>query len=80
MRELPYAFKLLNRYSLDLGQSFALSQRSSGWQWVAAKILLRYWLDIPWRMKTRRDRRATMGASLIAGLRRELNRRGCRCS
>ena len=76
MRELPYAFKMFNRYSLDLGQSFALSQRRFGWQWVAAKILLKYWLDIRWRMKTRRDRRATMGASLIAGLRRELNRRG----
>jgi 3-oxosteroid 1-dehydrogenase len=76
MRELPSAFKMFNRYSLDLGQSFALSQRRSGWQWVAAKILLKYWLDIRWRMKTRRDRRATMGASLIAGLRRELNRRG----
>ena len=70
------AFKMFNRYSLDLGQSFALSQRRFGWQWVAAKILLKYWLDIRWRMKTRRDRRATMGASLIAGLRRELNRRG----
>lgn len=76
MREPPYAFKMLNRYSVDLGQSFALSQRRFGWRWVAAKILLKYWLDIRWRMKTRRDRRATMGASLIAGLRRELQRRG----
>jgi 3-oxosteroid 1-dehydrogenase len=76
MRELPYAFKMFNRYAVDLRQSFALSQRRSGWRWVAAKILLKYWLDIRWRMKTRRDRRATMGAALIAGLRRELNRRG----
>jgi 3-oxosteroid 1-dehydrogenase len=76
MRELPYAFKMLNRYSVDLGQSFALSARRFGWRWVAARILLRYWLDIRWRMKTRRDRRATLGASLIAGLRRELQRRG----
>ena len=76
MRELSYAFKLSNRYSLNLAQSFALSARSSGWQWVAAKMLMKYWFDIPWRMKTRRDRRATMGVALIAGLRRELNRRG----
>jgi 3-oxosteroid 1-dehydrogenase len=67
---------MFNRYAVDLRQSFALSQRRSGWQWVAAKILLKYWLDVRWRMKTRRDRRATMGAALIAGLRRELNRRG----
>jgi 3-oxosteroid 1-dehydrogenase len=76
MRELPHAFKLFNRYSLDLAESFALSARPFGWQWVAAKMLLKYWLDIPWRLKTRRDRRATMGVALIAGLRRELNRRG----
>jgi 3-oxosteroid 1-dehydrogenase len=76
MREPAQAFKLFNRYSLDLAESFALSARPFGWQWVAAKMLLKYWLDIPWRLKTRRDRRATMGAALIAGLRRELNRRG----
>ncbi len=61
---------MLNRYSLDLGESFALAARPFGWQWVAAKILLRYWLDIPWRIKNRRDRRATLGAALVAGLRR----------
>jgi 3-oxosteroid 1-dehydrogenase len=76
MREPAYAFKLFNRYSLDLAESFALSARTVGWQWVAAKMLARYWLDIPWRRKTRRDRRATMGAALIAGLLRELKRRG----
>jgi 3-oxosteroid 1-dehydrogenase len=76
MREPACAFTLLNRYSLNLAESFALAARPPGWQWVAAKMFLRYWLDIPWRLKTRRDRRATMGAALIAGLRRELNRRG----
>jgi 3-oxosteroid 1-dehydrogenase len=76
MRELACAFKLSNRYALDLAQSFALAARPFGWQWVAAKMVMRYWVDIPWRMQTRRDRRATMGVALIAGLRRELNRRG----
>jgi 3-oxosteroid 1-dehydrogenase len=76
MRELPYAFKLANRHSLNLAQSFALAARPFGWQWVAAKMVMKYWLDIPWRLKTRRDRRATMGVALIAGLRRKLNERG----
>lgn len=76
MRELSYAFKLSNRYALNLAESFALSARPVGWQWVAAKILMKYWLDVPWRLRTRRDRRATMGVALIAGLRRELNKRG----
>ena len=47
MRELSYAFKLSNRYSLNLAQSFALSARPFGWQWVAAKMIMKYWLDIP---------------------------------
>lgn len=69
------AFTLFGRYSLGLEQSFALSGRLPGWQWVAAKMFLKYWLDLPWRMKTRRDRRATMGNALVGALRRELQRR-----
>jgi 3-oxosteroid 1-dehydrogenase len=69
-------FMLSNRYSLDLAQSLALSARPAGWQWVVARMFARYWLDLAWRMKTRRDRRATMGNALIGRLFRELNRRG----
>jgi 3-oxosteroid 1-dehydrogenase len=70
------AFMLLDRYALSLEQAFALSARLPGWWRVAAKMLLKYWLDLPWRLKTRRDRRATMGNALIGGMRRELKRRG----
>ena len=70
------AFMLLDRYSLDLGQAFALSARGPGWRRVAAAMMLRYWLDLPWRLKTRRDRRATMGNALIGAMRRELKRLG----
>ena len=70
------AFMLLDRYCLDLEQAFALSARLPGWRQVAARMMLKYWLDVPWRMKTRRDRRATMGNALIGALRRELKHRG----
>lgn len=70
------AFMLLDRYSLDLEQAFALSARLPGWRRVAAAMMLKYWLDLPWRLKTRRDRRATMGNALIGAMRRELKHRG----
>jgi len=70
------AFMLLDRYSLDLEQAFRLSARQPGWRRTAAAIVLKYWLDLPWRLRSRRDRRATMGNALIGALRRELKRRG----
>jgi len=70
------AFMLLDRYSLDLEQAFALSARLPGWRRVATAMMLRYWLDLPWRLKSRRDRRATMGNALIGAMRRELKRLG----
>lgn len=76
MRRPFGAFMLLGRYSLDLEQAFMLSSRQPGWRRMAAAILLKYWLDLPWRLKTRQDRRATMGNALIGALRRELKRRG----
>lgn len=70
------AFMLFDRYALDLQQAFVLSARLPGWRRVAAGMMLKYWLDLPWRVKTRRDRRATMGNALIGAMRRELKRRG----
>lgn len=70
------AFMLFDRYSLDLAQAFVLSARQPGWRRTAAAIVLKYWLDVPWRLRTRRDRRATMGNALIGAMRRELKRRG----
>ncbi len=72
MRELPSIFKLFDRYSLDLEQSFALSAKEFGWQWVAAKLILKYWTDFAWRRKTSIDRRLTQGRALIGGLRKAM--------
>jgi 3-oxosteroid 1-dehydrogenase len=76
MRRPFGAFMLFNRYSLDLAQAFILSERLPGWRRVAARMFFRYWLDVAWRLKTVRDRRATLGNALIGALRRELKRRG----
>lgn len=63
---------LFNRYLIDRPQSYALSGQKPGWQWVAAKLVLKYWLDLGQRRKSRRDRRATGGDALIGRLRQQL--------
>ena len=75
LRESPDGYKLFGRYALNLAQSFALSSRKFGWQWVAAKMLARYWLDVSWRRKTKHDRRLTMGRALTGGLRKAMRAR-----
>jgi 3-oxosteroid 1-dehydrogenase len=65
-----------NRYAMNFVMSAKLSTRQPGWQWIALKMLKDYWLDIPWRLKTRRDRRLTMGRALIGGLRKAMMDRG----
>ncbi|WP_252258574.1 FAD-dependent oxidoreductase [Erythrobacter aurantius] len=72
LRESPLSYKLFGRYALNLEQSFSLSERAKGWQWTAAKMLAKYWLDIGWRRKTSQDRRLTMGRALVGGLRRAM--------
>jgi 3-oxosteroid 1-dehydrogenase len=68
MREQYTRFKLLNRYSMDLAEFFALSSRARGWRFTLLKILWRYWSDVGTRRITRRDRRFTSGAALMGQL------------
>ena len=75
LRDFPEAFKLFGRYVLDLEQSLTLGERKRGWQWSAARLLARYWFDLPWRRRTKLDRRLTMGRALCGGLRRALRQK-----
>jgi 3-oxosteroid 1-dehydrogenase len=43
---------------------------------VLTWIMLRYFIDYPWRNKTRRDRRLTGGQALMGGLLTALRQRG----
>ena len=47
-----------------------------GWQWLAAKLALKYFLDIPARLFGMRDQRLTIGNAGIARLRLALEDRG----
>tara|TARA_R110002073_G_scaffold4618_6_gene29831 strand:+ start:3320 stop:5017 length:1698 start_codon:yes stop_codon:yes gene_type:complete len=40
--------------------------------WLGARLYARYWLDLPARLRGKRDQRVTLGAGLVACLRRSL--------
>jgi 3-oxosteroid 1-dehydrogenase len=68
MREQYPRFKLLNRYSMDLVQFFAISMRGKGWVTTFLKMLWTYWTDSSTRGLTKRDRRFTQGAALMGSI------------
>ncbi len=57
-------------------ESLVLQARGKGWLWVAFSMVARYMLDIPWRFKSRRDRRQVLGGALVASLLRSARERG----
>jgi 3-oxosteroid 1-dehydrogenase len=72
LRESYPEFKLLDRITIDLDEGSAMIHQKRGWMLMLMKQILRYWLDIPWRLKTHRDRRLAHGNALIGGLRRAM--------
>jgi len=66
---------ILGRVAIDTFEARKLIAREPGARWLALRILLRYALDWPWRLKTRRDRRLTGGQALVGGLLAALRKR-----
>lgn len=65
--QLPF-MKVFGRISLSNPEGRMLSRRRKGWVGLLLRMVAAYWLDIPWRLKTKRGRRLTMGSSLVAPL------------
>lgn len=65
--QLPF-MKVIGRISLSNPEGRILSMRRKGWVKLLLGMMARYWLDVPWRLKTRRGSRLTMGSSLVAPL------------
>jgi 3-oxosteroid 1-dehydrogenase len=75
LRDSHPSTRLLNRYSLNSRFAFTLSNRAPGWRKTLAKIFWDYWSDLPWRLRTWKDRRLTMGRAVIGGLRKAMMNR-----
>lgn len=76
MREQNPQMLIMNRIFMTVFEARDLLTRAPGWIALTMKLMGRYWLDLPWRFKSRRDRNVTMGNALVGMLRRSLMDRG----
>lgn len=58
-------------FGAAMGQAEAkiILSKERGWTWLVAKLVLKYWLDLPWRFKSKMDRQLKLGTALVGGLR-----------
>lgn len=66
---------IFGRVSVTMKEGRAMLTKAKGFMLLAMKLMAAYWLDIPWRLKSKRDRRITMGGALVAALRASLQDR-----
>ncbi|GAB2845745.1 hypothetical protein GCM10027277_12380 [Pseudoduganella ginsengisoli] len=64
------------RLSMTQTEARLILGKHPGWIGKLLTIVLRYAFDLPWRMRHPADRRLTLGAALVAGLRASLRDRG----
>lgn len=67
--------QVMGRLSMNQVEAHTLFTKGKGWIGLIMKMMLRYWLDLPWRFKHKRDRRMTLGQALVGQLRRALAQR-----
>lgn len=64
--------QVMGRVSMNQVEAHTLFTKGKGWIPLILTMMLRYWLDLRWRFKTKRDRRMTLGQSLVGQLRNAL--------
>ncbi|MBS0284741.1 MAG: FAD-dependent oxidoreductase [Proteobacteria bacterium] len=69
------AASLFGYLNWHFDETYMLLFRTKGWQTHLAKSLARYWFDLPFRLRSRKDRRLTLGNALLGGLRIALNKK-----
>lgn len=63
---------VLNRMSMTATEARTILTGAPGWISMTVKMMLRYWLDIGWRMRTTRDRTLSLGNALMGMLKRSM--------
>lgn len=76
MQRASPAASLWGRINWKLSETNTVLFRPKGWLGVTLKVMAGYWLDIPQRLRSPRDRRLTLGTALMAQLRKALDRTG----
>ena len=76
MRPGPPGNQLFGRMSISAFEAHSMLSREFKSRFTIIGIMLKYFLDYPWRNKSRRDRRMTGGQALVAGLLTAANKAG----
>ena len=76
MREQNPQMLIMNRIFMTVFEARTMLTRAPGWIGITMRLMARYWLDVPWRFRSRRDRNLAMGNALVGMLRRSLMDRG----
>jgi 3-oxosteroid 1-dehydrogenase len=63
---------IMGRVTMTAGEAHTILTKERGWMVLILRRMARYWLDFPWRLRTRRDRRLTLGGALVGSLRRSM--------
>lgn len=69
LREPPPQVLVAGKLTMTMKEGRAFLTQAKGWMFTAVLMALRYYLDIPGRLKGKRSRRLTMGNALIGQLR-----------
>ena len=67
---------IAGRIGMTAAEAHTILTRERGWMLLVVRRFANYWLDLRWRLRTRRDRRLTLGNALVAALRRSMMDRG----
>lgn len=76
MRFSSPAANLFGYLNWTFTETYQMLYRPKGWWMTLAKSMARYWLDWPLRFTSGKDRRLTLGNSLVGGIRMKMNERG----
>ncbi|MBY6262093.1 FAD-dependent oxidoreductase [Azospirillum sp. 412522] len=76
LRSTSPAASLFGVINWQLSETFALLFRPKGWVRTAARMVARYYGDLPHRFRSRKDRFLTLGTALVGGLRLAAKQRG----
>lgn len=72
LREQNPQMLIMNRIFMTVLEARTLLTRAPGWIKLTMKLMGNYWLDMPWRFRSKRDRNLAMGNALVGMLRRSL--------
>jgi 3-oxosteroid 1-dehydrogenase len=76
MQEPHVQTRVLGMIGYSNTEGAILLSKSPGWFKLMLRLAAAYFLDLPWRLRSRKSRRLTMGNALIGRLRKSLLERG----